>query len=106
MLINRLTSRSLHLLAFRVSEYLHLKPDAVLKHWACTKLTKPHSQALDKEPEELDEEVCKEIVAKFNEYGGKRISYVEVARKAWESGRTGLATRVSGLVAFDKRVIY
>ncbi|KAG8840224.1 hypothetical protein FRB91_006401, partial [Serendipita sp. 411] len=37
-LLTRLTSRSLHLLALRIANYLSLKPDPILKHWACAKI--------------------------------------------------------------------
>lgn len=35
------------------------------------------------------------IVEKFEELGGSDVSYAEIAKKAWEVGRAGLATKVS-----------
>jgi hypothetical protein len=34
------------------------------------------------------------IVEKFEELGGVEVSYAEVAKKAWDVGRRGLATKV------------
>ncbi len=42
-----------------------------------------------------DEEVSKAIVEKFEKLGGASVSYAEIAKKAWEVGRTRLATMVS-----------
>ncbi|TFY64524.1 hypothetical protein EVJ58_g2580 [Rhodofomes roseus] len=68
-LINRLTARNLHLLALRISSYLSLKPDAVLKHWAS-------------------------IVEKFESLGRGEVSYADIAKRAWEVGRATLATKL------------
>ncbi|KAG1862098.1 Vps16, C-terminal region-domain-containing protein [Suillus subalutaceus] len=89
-LINRLTSRNLHLLAIRVSSFLSLKPDVVLKHWASVKIARSKSSAVDSE----DDEVCRLIVDKFEKLGGGEVSYADIARRAWEVGRTGLATKL------------
>jgi vacuolar protein sorting-associated protein 16 len=99
-LISRLTSRNLHLLALHVSSFLSLSPDNVLKHWASAKITKskPVVSGTGKDAEMLgDEEVSKAIVEKFEKLGGATVSYAEVAKKAWEVGRTRLATMVSYL---------
>jgi len=96
-LVARLTSRNMHLLALRISNYLSLKPDAVLKHWACSKIarSKPISAGLGKDAEALaDEEVCKAIVEKFEQLGSDGFSYSDIAKKAWEVGRGGLATKL------------
>jgi vacuolar protein sorting-associated protein 16 len=96
-LVNRLTSRNLHLLALRISTYLSLKPDAVLKHWACVKITKSKLSATGtgKDGElQGDEEVCQSIVEKFSKLGGGSVSYADIAKKAWEVGRLDLATKV------------
>lgn len=90
-LITRLTSRNLHLLALRVSSYLSLKADVVLKHWASAKIARSKSSATDAE----DEELCKVIVDKFEKLGKGAVSYADIARRAWEVGRAGLATKVS-----------
>lgn len=41
-----------------------------------------------------DEEVSRAIVEKFEKLGGATVSYAEIAKKAWEVGRTHLATMV------------
>ncbi|KZO95381.1 vacuolar protein sorting-associated protein 16 [Calocera viscosa TUFC12733] len=86
-LVARLTSRNLHLLALRVSAYLQIKADPVLKHWACAKIAQTKGIAIsDKD----DDEICKTIVSKFRgQYG---VSYADIARRAWQLGRTRLAT--------------
>ncbi|TEB34385.1 vacuolar assembling/sorting protein VPS16 [Coprinellus micaceus] len=91
-LIGRLTSRNMHLLALRISSFLGLKPDAVLKHWACAKIMR--SRAVAGADASGDDEVCKAIVEKFDSLGGADVSYAEIAKKAWEVGRPGLATRL------------
>jgi hypothetical protein len=96
-LVNRLTARNLHLLALRISTYLSLKPDAVLKHWACAKISrsKPSATGSGKDVEITgDEEVCRSIVDKFSKLGGSSVSYADIAKRAWEVGRLGLATMV------------
>lgn len=96
-LISRLTSRNLHLLALRISSFLSLKPDIVLKHWACAKIlrSRPTSTGVGKDAElTADDEVCKLIVDKFEQLGGTEVSYAEIAKKAWEVGRSGLATKL------------
>jgi vacuolar protein sorting-associated protein 16 len=96
-IISRLTARSLHLLAFQVSGFLGLKPDGVLKHWASSKIAAPAKTAPGETAPtdaERDEDLCNAIVEKFEKYGGKGISYSEVARRAWEVGRSSLATKV------------
>ncbi|KAG9314973.1 vacuolar assembling sorting protein VPS16 [Chiua virens] len=64
-LITRLTSRNLHLLALRISSYLSLKADIVLRHWASAKIARSKSSTTDAE----DEELCKVIVDKFETLG-------------------------------------
>jgi len=74
-----------------------VKPDAVLKHWAIAKILKSKPTTTGTGPDsELgnDEEVCKVIVEKFKQVGGANVSYAEIAKRAWEAGRTGLATKV------------
>ena len=87
----------MHLLALRISNFLSLKPDAVLKHWASSKILRSKaSVAGSGKDTELDgdEEICKLIVQKFEELGGGNVSYADIAKRAWESGRLGLATKV------------
>lgn len=92
-LISRLTARNLHLLALRVSDYLGLSPELVLKHWAVAKIKR--SSAVKAAEKDEDEETCRLIVDKFGEGVGG--AYADIARKAWESGRSRLATLVSDL---------
>ncbi|KZT04540.1 vacuolar protein sorting-associated protein 16 [Laetiporus sulphureus 93-53] len=96
-LINRLTARNLHLLALRISSYLSLKPDAVLKHWACAKIvrSKPTATGSGRDAElDGDDAVCRSIVEKFEKLGGGDVSYADIAKRAWEVGRTQLATKL------------
>lgn len=95
-LLARLTSRSMHLLALRVAGHLSIKPDAILKHWACAKIARSKPSAGITGNEDGDDEVCKLIVEKFEAMGGggSGVSYAEIAKRAWEIGRTGLATKV------------
>lgn len=95
-LVTRLTSRNLHLLALRISSYLSLKADIVLKHWASAKIARSKSSATDTE----DGELCKVIVDKFEKLGKGAVSYADIARRAWEVGRAGLATKVSTRFVF------
>ncbi|KAK4048038.1 Vacuolar protein sorting-associated protein 16 [Microbotryomycetes sp. JL201] len=93
-LIDRLTARSKHLLALRISTYLRLSTAPVLKHWARTRiaalgtsLTSPSEDA-----------ICQEIVSKLaNQYD---VSCADVAHSAWVSGKSGLATK---LLEHEKR---
>ena len=41
-----------------------------------------------------DETICRAIVGKFEREGDNGVSYAEIAKKAWEEGRVGLATMV------------
>ncbi|RSH95606.1 hypothetical protein EHS25_000698 [Saitozyma podzolica] len=85
-LINHLLSRNLHLLALRVSQHLGLRPDSVLKHWATAKISRGDGEGDD------DEVICRAIVGKFEKEGEKGVSYADIAKKAWEAGRSRLAT--------------
>ena len=93
----------MHLLALRISSFLTLKPDVVLKHWAAAKIL--HSQKLREElgpgvQDDDDAKICHLIIDKFASLGAdmsEGASYSEVAKKAWLAGRTQLATMVSGL---------
>jgi hypothetical protein len=93
-LVARLTSRNLHLLALRISTHLSLKPDVVLKHWASAKIMRSKSSANDADLGG-DDDVCKLIVDKFEQLGGEGVSYADIAKRAWEIGKPGLATKVS-----------
>jgi vacuolar protein sorting-associated protein 16 len=68
----------------------------VLKHWASAKIARSKSSTgagKDDEPDG-DDEVCKLIVDKFETLGGGGVSYADIAKRAWEVGRAGLATKV------------
>ncbi|OSC98084.1 vacuolar protein sorting-associated protein 16 [Trametes coccinea BRFM310] len=96
-LVSRLLARNLHLLALRISSYLSLPPDAVLKHWACAKIlrSKPSATGTGKNAElDGDEALCRTIVEKFEKLGEGRVSYADIAKRAWEVGRTALATKL------------
>ncbi|KAJ7598995.1 Vps16, N-terminal region-domain-containing protein [Mycena floridula] len=98
-LISRLTSRNMHLLALRISTYLSMKPDTVLKHWATAKILRSRPSTtgtgVDAEVGGIgDDEVCKLIVDKFKQLGGADVSYAEIAKRAWEVGRRSLATKL------------
>jgi hypothetical protein len=102
-LVHRLTARNLHLLALRISEYLSPKPDVVLKHWACAKIvrSKPTTTGTGKEAELSDDDaVCNVIVEKSQKLGGGSVSYADIAKRAWEVGRPGLAIKVSAPFVF------
>lgn len=94
-LISHLLSRNLHLLALRISQYLSLRPDPVLKHWAAAKIMR--SKGVDPSERGVgeDEALCRTIVGKFEKEGERGVSYADIARKAWEAGRVRLATMVS-----------
>jgi len=75
----------------------------VLKHWASAKILRSKSPATGTGKDvELagDDDVCKLIVDKFQQLGGAEVSYADIAKRAWEVGRSGLATKVrSALLA-------
>lgn len=94
-LISRLTARNLHLLALRISSYLNLPPSTVLKHWAYAKILRSRPTSTSTEAGVDDQTVCDAVVEKFEKLGGAEVSYAEIAKKAWEVGRTELATKAS-----------
>ena len=65
----------------------------MLRHWASAKIARSKSSSTDGE----DEELCQVIVDKFEKLGKGDVSYADIARRAWEVGRAGLATKVSAL---------
>jgi hypothetical protein len=62
----------------------------VLKHWATARIVRSKGSNGDD-----DEEICDAIVRKFEKEGERSVSYADIAKKAWEAGRTKLATMVS-----------
>jgi len=95
-LINSLVTRNLHLLGLRICQHLSIRPDIVLKHWASAKIAR--SRGTDAGD---DEEICETIVNKFEKEGEKGVSYADIAKKAWEAGRTKLATMVRSDLLID-----
>lgn len=95
-LIKRLTNRNHHLLSLHITNYLFLRPDSVLKHWARGKIarSRPGAGALAQgaSANAADDETCRAIVSKFEMQPS--VSYAEIARTAWNSGRPRLATKL------------
>jgi hypothetical protein len=91
-LVSRLTARNMHLLALRISSFLQIRSDPVLKHWACAKIAAAQSMGGESTGSQ-DDELRRIIVAKF-EKEGMAVSYADIAKRAWQVGRTRLATKV------------
>lgn len=89
-LISRLTALNMHLLALRISSFMHLRPDPVLKHWACSKIAAAQYAGGGASQ---DDHLRRVIVDKF-EKEGMSVCYADIAKKAWQLGRTKLATKV------------
>lgn len=89
VVIDRLLNRHQHLLAYSICDFLKIKPDQVLVHWAASKV---------KKLEENDQMVLDAIVEKLKPIPG--ISYAEIASTAYKYGRSKLATR---LLDFEPR---
>lgn len=98
-LISRLTARNMHLLALRISSYLQIRSDPVLKHWACAKIAAAQSVGGDSTASQ-DDDLRRIIVKKF-EKEGMAVSYADIAKRAWQVGRTRLATKVCVLRLFS-----
>ncbi|KAM9960253.1 hypothetical protein ACTFIW_009381 [Dictyostelium discoideum] len=81
-LIDRLISRRKHLLAWRICDYLKIKSDVVLNHWACTKVR----------TDIPDQELGKIIIKKLESVPG--ISFANIASAAYLAGRSKLATKL------------
>lgn len=96
-LLARLTARNHHLLCLRIASFLELRPDAILKHWARAKIarSKPSSVAAlahAASARQDDDEICDAIVKKFEMQPAA--SFAEIAKTAWNAGRTRLATKL------------
>ncbi|KAI8983029.1 Vps16, N-terminal region-domain-containing protein [Pilobolus umbonatus] len=83
VLIDRLINRNHHLLAIRIAEYLKLRTNKILIHWACEKI---------KSSTEDEEAICRTIVDKLSKKPG--LSYAEIAKTAHDAGQTRLATKL------------
>lgn len=102
-LIRRLLRRNHHLLALRISEYMKLKQEVVLVDWACSMVCEEchaidrgiyftvASQHQIKRSRDTDEELCTRIVAKL---GSHDVSFAQIAKLAFDSGRPLLSSRV------------
>jgi len=82
VLIARLINLHHHYLAYKICNYLKIKPNQVLVHWACAKVKSSTATKV----------LAEEIVEKMNEVPG--ISYAEVASTAFKNGRVDLATKL------------
>ncbi|EFA85317.1 hypothetical protein PPL_02318 [Heterostelium album PN500] len=81
-LVRCLIERRSHLLAWRICDYLKIKADFVLNHWACTKVRTNE-----------DEEVLSRIIInKLQSAPG--ISYANIASAAYSVGRHHIATKL------------
>jgi len=80
-LIERLINRQEYLLALKISEYIRLPTDKIYVHWACQKV---------RVSSDSEDAICRTIVHRLN--GKKGVSFEEIARAAFEDGRTRLAT--------------
>jgi hypothetical protein len=99
-LLTRLTLRNHHLLCLRMSAYLHIRPDPILKHWARAKIARSRPAvgalaqgATGSSGARADDELCDAIVKKFEMQPA--VSYADIAKTAWNAGRIRLATKVS-----------
>lgn len=79
VLIDRLVQRYQHYLAFRICQYLQLKPENILVHWACSKV----------KSNEEDEQIKEAIFSKLSQ--SENASYALVASTAHKIGKTNLA---------------
>lgn len=82
-LLKRLVSRHEYLLALKVAAYLRLPTDRIYVHWACAKV---RSGAED------DDTICRLVVERLA--GKPGISFEEIARAAYDEGRSRLATEL------------
>lgn len=84
ILIDRLINRHEHLIAYRICEYLQMKPSKVLEHWACAKLNSLEDQGLLFDTIQSKLEKCD-------------VSYAIVAAAAFKAGKKELALNVFNL---------
>lgn len=89
-LIDRLINRHEHLLALRISDYLKLRKDKVLVHWACTKIK---SQASSVMPEnELGHLIVSKLQQEMEQNENVSVSFAEIASTAYKAKKYQLAT--------------
>jgi len=89
VLVDRLIARHHHMLAFRICKYLHMSPERVLIHWACTKI---RNAEIKEDDDEDDEALGRSIVDKLESLGSQHgLSFERVAQVAHEEGKADLA---------------
>lgn len=89
VVVGRLTVRNQHFLAIRVCETLKLNNERILAHWATEKVKRMSLT------DATDEQISRAIRAKVEAYG--KLSYLEIARAAYNMGRRSLATTILDL---------
>ncbi|KAI8601749.1 Vps16, N-terminal region-domain-containing protein [Dissophora ornata] len=80
-LIDRLISRHQYLLAIRICEYLKMRTERILIHWACSKIKRSNDD---------EDTICRMVVEKLANKPG--LSYSEIAKTAHNAGQSKLAT--------------
>eukprot|EP00759_Apiculatamorpha_spiralis_P011574 PhF_6_TR18917/c0_g1_i2/m.27637/K20180/VPS16; vacuolar protein sorting-associated protein 16 len=80
VLVDRLVNRHLHLLAYKICQYLNIKVEKVLVHWACLKVSTAKG---------TDEDIRGQIVSKLVQCPG--VGFAEVAATAFKAGKPSLA---------------
>ncbi|KAG0320863.1 hypothetical protein BGZ99_004280 [Dissophora globulifera] len=80
-LVDRLINRHQYLLAIRICEYLKMRTDRILIHWACSKIKKSNDD---------EDTICRMVVEKLANKPG--LSYSEIAKTAHRAGQSKLAT--------------
>ena len=95
IIVQRLIHRKKHLLALRISEYLHLPIYIILEHWACCKIenidTQSYQFTIDK--------FVKEIKNKLDKYPG--FSYAKIAKIAAKKKSQELAIK---LIEYEPKI--
>lgn len=89
LFLSRLILRSHHLLAIRIAEFLKLSNAPVLRHWASVKV-------LEAKGANEDDRICQLLVERLKTQ--MEVAPADVARTAWATGQTALATKVHFLL--------
>ncbi|KAJ3018065.1 UNVERIFIED_CONTAM: hypothetical protein HDU68_011345 [Siphonaria sp. JEL0065] len=88
VLIGRLTQRHHHSLALQICKYLKIDPSRVLIHWACTKIKNSISSGT------ADTTSLLESITKQCSELNPNISYLQIAKTAYQQGQTSLAAKL------------
>ncbi|WFD43366.1 Vacuolar protein sorting-associated protein 16 [Malassezia psittaci] len=80
-LLYELCMRHMHHTAARICEYLSIRPDNVLKHWARAKIIFAKNNSA---------QLAEQIIARFEK--AQALDFAEIALIAWQSGHPKLAT--------------